>query len=123
MIRCIPGKNTSFWPKLSNVIRLPRSSCRKVSPIKMRRARRDEEEMTGTNMKGLTNGNRDLWNMVRPKEFENSDKNEQAERSLLGVRKKLFSPLSVECQVSELINEATDTSNLCRMFPGWQPWL
>jgi serine-protein kinase ATM len=38
--------------------------------------------------------------------------NEEADRALFGVRRKLTSNLSVECQVSELINYATDPSNL-----------
>lgn len=31
--------------------------------------------------------------------------------------------LGVEGQVNYLIQEARDTQNLCRLFPGWQPWL
>nr|KAJ3423134.1 hypothetical protein HK105_001834 [Polyrhizophydium stewartii] len=49
--------------------------------------------------------------------------NEEAERALFGVRKKLSSTLSVECQVSQLISAASDPGNLSRLFPGWQPWL
>jgi hypothetical protein len=38
--------------------------------------------------------------------------NKQADRALFGVRKKLTTNLSVECHVSELINDATDPSHL-----------
>ncbi|KAJ3289201.1 hypothetical protein HK104_007669 [Borealophlyctis nickersoniae] len=48
--------------------------------------------------------------------------NKEAERALLDVRKKLSSPLSVEYQVNELIQSAMDPRNLCKLFPGWQPW-
>ena len=46
-----------------------------------------------------------------------------ADIALFGVKKKLTRLLSVECQVQELINTAQDEGNLCRMYPGWQPWL
>lgn len=49
--------------------------------------------------------------------------NEEADRALFGVRKKLTTNLSVECHVSELINAASDPSNLSRMYPGWMPWM
>ena len=49
--------------------------------------------------------------------------NDEAERAIFAVRKKLSSTESVECQVSQLISSATDSSLLSRMFPGWQPWL
>ena len=31
--------------------------------------------------------------------------------------------LGVEGQVDYLINDARNPSNLCRIFPGWAPWL
>lgn len=54
--------------------------------------------------------------------------NKMAERVLLRLRQKLNGveenvQLSVCGQVNHLIREATDSNNLCRLFPGWQPWL
>ncbi|KAJ3261955.1 hypothetical protein HK103_003798 [Boothiomyces macroporosus] len=49
--------------------------------------------------------------------------NEEADIALFGVRKKLSSNLSIECQVEELVNSAMDPNNLCRMYPGWQSWI
>ena len=31
--------------------------------------------------------------------------------------------LSVEGQVKRLVREAQDPNNLCRLFPGWAPWI
>lgn len=52
----------------------------------------------------------------------------EAERALLRVRQKLSQTeygeaLSVGGQVEILINEARDPERLCRMFPGWAPWV
>lgn len=54
--------------------------------------------------------------------------NKMAERVLLRLQEKLEGiedgvPLSVTGQVNQLIQEATDPSNLCLLFPGWQPWI
>ena len=54
--------------------------------------------------------------------------NKMAERVLLRLQEKLEGiedgvPLSVSGQVNQLIQEATDPSNLCLLFPGWQPWI
>lgn len=54
---------------------------------------------------------------------KDSGGNEEADRALFGVRKKLNSSLSVPCHVSELINSAIDPLNLSRMYPGWQAWM
>jgi len=48
--------------------------------------------------------------------------NKDAQRALLLVQKKLSQTMSIECQVNELIQSATSSENLSRMFPGWQPW-
>lgn len=58
----------------------------------------------------------------------NSDLNKMAERVLLRLQEKLEGiedgvPLSVTGQVNHLIQEATDTENLCVLFPGWQAWI
>lgn len=54
--------------------------------------------------------------------------NKMAERALLRLRQKLNGveenvQLSVCGQVNHLIREAMDPNNLCKLFPGWQPWL
>ncbi|KAJ3118392.1 hypothetical protein HK100_000616 [Physocladia obscura] len=46
-------------------------------------------------------------------------KNIEAERALVGVRKKLSDSLSIECQINELLICAMDKSNLSKMYPGW----
>eukprot|EP01119_Soliformovum_irregulare_P003410 TRINITY_DN1390_c0_g2_i1.p1 TRINITY_DN1390_c0_g2~~TRINITY_DN1390_c0_g2_i1.p1 ORF type:complete len:551 (-),score=136.76 TRINITY_DN1390_c0_g2_i1:183-1682(-) len=54
--------------------------------------------------------------------------NTDAERTLLRIKQKLQGyeygeTLTVVGQVHQLINEATDEAKLCRMFPGWAPWV
>ncbi len=54
--------------------------------------------------------------------------NKVAERVLLRLRQKLQGvedgvQLSVSGQVNLLIQEARDPNNLCRVFPGWQPYI
>jgi len=56
------------------------------------------------------------------------EKNKMAERALLRLNQKLCgseggSFLSVEGHISYLIQEARNKNNLCRLFPGWQPWM
>eukprot|EP00644_Phytophthora_capsici_P016091 jgi/Phyca11/568269/estExt2_Genewise1.C_PHYCAscaffold_280195 len=53
-----------------------------------------------------------------------------AARALIRVKQKLEgyedpngSALSIEGQVKQLINAAQDPLNLCKLFPGWAPWL
>lgn len=51
-----------------------------------------------------------------------------AQRVLIRLRQKLDgneagSFLSTEGQVNFLIQSARDPKNLCRVFPGWQPWI
>lgn len=53
-----------------------------------------------------------------------------AQRALARIKHKLQGyedpngdALSVEGQVKLLINQARDPENLCRLFPGWAPWL
>ncbi|XP_031763657.2 serine-protein kinase ATM isoform X2 [Galleria mellonella] len=59
-----------------------------------------------------------------------SDRHHLAERALLAVSSKLSGTeggiaggVSVPGQVARLIHTATDPANLCRLFPGWQPYL
>ncbi|KAJ2169701.1 hypothetical protein GGH15_000284 [Coemansia sp. RSA 562] len=55
--------------------------------------------------------------------------NEHASRSLSAIRRKLqgslqgMAPLSVEGQVDELIQQATDPKRLCQMYVGWAPFM
>ena len=54
--------------------------------------------------------------------------NKVAERVLLRLQNKLQGvedgvQLSVSGQVNHLIQEARDPNNLCRLFPGWQPYI
>ena len=54
--------------------------------------------------------------------------NKVAERVLLRLRQKLSGQeqgvhLSVSGHVNLLLQEATDPHNLCRLFPGWQPYI
>ena len=54
--------------------------------------------------------------------------NKVAERVLLRLEQKLGGVesgvrLSVSGQVNHLIQEAKDPANLCRVFPGWQPYI
>lgn len=53
-----------------------------------------------------------------------------AERALLRVRQKLQGyedpngqVMGIAGQVNLLINEAQSAENLCKLFPGWAPWL
>ncbi|KAJ3235733.1 hypothetical protein HDU81_000214 [Chytriomyces hyalinus] len=48
-----------------------------------------------------------------------SGKNIEAERALVGVRKKMSEALSVECQINELFLCAMNKENLSKMYPGW----
>lgn len=54
--------------------------------------------------------------------------NKLAERVLLRLQQKLQGyeegvQLSVTGQVNNLIQEARDPKNLCKLFPGWQPYI
>ena len=55
---------------------------------------------------------------------------EAAERTLLRIQNKLLGfedptsgVLGIEGQVELLISEARNIDNLCKLFPGWSPWL
>lgn len=54
-----------------------------------------------------------------------SDKNENQEsyRALKGVEEKLMgNGLSVESSIQDLIQQATDSSNLSVIYMGWSPF-
>jgi len=73
--------------------------------------------------------------LERQNEYDELDRQTQlrkdiANRTLMRIRNKLqgfddssFSSLSVEGFVQLLITEAQDPRNLCKVFPGWAPWL
>lgn len=53
-----------------------------------------------------------------------------AQRALARIKHKLQGyvdpngdAMSVEGQVKLLINQARDPENLCKLYPGWAPWL
>lgn len=59
-----------------------------------------------------------------------SSKSGLAQRALLTVNSKLSGTeggvaggVAVPGQVARLIHTAMDPNNLCRLFPGWQPYL
>ncbi|KLO07453.1 hypothetical protein SCHPADRAFT_1001651 [Schizopora paradoxa] len=54
-------------------------------------------------------------------DMESGSEDENADRALSGVVRKLDKSLSVEFTVNELISEATDDTNLAQMFHGWSP--
>lgn len=65
-----------------------------------------------------------------PSAHQQPSRNPEAERALSRVQLKLegrevgrLECLSVEGQVWQLINQARDPANLCRMFEGWAAWL
>ncbi|KAJ2341850.1 hypothetical protein GGF43_006074, partial [Coemansia sp. RSA 2618] len=51
-----------------------------------------------------------------------AEENKEAGRSITHVGQRLSARISVEGQISELIQQATDPSLLSRMFEGWSAW-
>ncbi|ORZ38904.1 kinase-like domain-containing protein [Catenaria anguillulae PL171] len=92
-----------------------------TDPQKMARAQAEQAGPTGA-------GSGDSGRQTRaktpsqPATDEEAVTNKEAERALAGVRRKLGHRDSVECQVSELIQEATSKENLAVLFQGWQPY-
>jgi serine-protein kinase ATM len=78
-----------------------------VSPLKLMKLQREDDEMQVEQQ------------LLR----SNKSEDDEAGIALFGIKKKLSTSISVEGQVQELINQATDPRNLCRMFPGWQAWV
>ncbi|KAL5275475.1 ATM family protein [Megaselia abdita] len=78
-----------------------------------------------------------IWDYFAKKEAEksgssssNENKNLTAQRALLRVQAKLdgidecrMSTTNVEVQVNRLINDATNPTNLCKLFCGWDAYL
>ncbi|KAI9598166.1 hypothetical protein BDF19DRAFT_420456 [Syncephalis fuscata] len=57
-----------------------------------------------------------------PAKLNTKPVNTEAERALATVQSKLARNVDVSCKVNDLIREATSEENLCRIYPGWQPW-
>ncbi|XP_011193336.2 serine/threonine-protein kinase ATM [Zeugodacus cucurbitae] len=72
-----------------------------------------------------------IWNVVQtPSGSIADEKNLTAQRALLCVQHKLEGRLSnitgtvnTDVQVQRLINDAVSKQNLCRLYPGWDPYL
>ncbi|KAH8268288.1 hypothetical protein KR026_004200 [Drosophila bipectinata] len=75
-----------------------------------------------------------IWGVLRKKQSSSQSEEESvnlvAQRALLLVQNKLegreagtLGDSNVEAQVERLINEATLPSNLCMLYPGWDPQL
>ena len=99
-----------------------------ISPLKaftiQRRADGDDTSVSTTNGEQIFEGEQ----TNRTANGSSSSSNKMAERVLLRLQEKLEGiedgvPLSVSGQVNHLIQEATDTANLCLLFAGWQPWI
>ncbi|XP_028397502.1 serine-protein kinase ATM-like [Dendronephthya gigantea] len=96
-----------------------------LSPLKAMSLQR-KPDMDTSNVSSadtvLDNGNEQRNNL------DETAVNKMAERVLVRLRQKLEGEedgtlLSVKGQVNHLIREAKDPKNLCRLFPGWQPWI
>ena len=80
---------------------------RTASPVKVERAQPDANQaIADTDRNGIGI------------DMHSGSEDEAADRALSGVARKLDKVLSVEYTVNELINEATDISNLALMFAG-----
>ncbi|XP_036340144.1 serine/threonine-protein kinase ATM isoform X1 [Rhagoletis pomonella] len=72
-----------------------------------------------------------IWNVVPSTvSAKDDEKNLTAQRALLCVQHKLEGRLSnitstvnTDVQVQRLINDAVSKHNLCRLYPGWDPYL
>lgn len=61
---------------------------------------------------------------------DKGERNLTAERALIRVKEKLMGKeygatgmSTVEAQIDRLVEQAINPSNLCKLFPGWQPYL
>jgi ataxia telangiectasia mutated family protein len=96
-----------------------------ISPVKaLNLQRRDESTSTGAMGDQIFEGGP----VTGGGNNGSNPTNKMAERVLLRLQEKLEGiedgvPLSVSGQVNQLIQEATDPSNLCLLFAGWQPWI
>ena len=101
-----------------------------ISPMKAFKLqfRADTQEPTNTSSTSTSPGEQIF---MEGQASSNADEDtDQVGRLLLRLGEKLDAiedgsaiPMSVSGQVGRLIQDATDPSNLCRLFPGWQPWI
>lgn len=89
-----------------------------VSPLRMKRLQDDQkgEEIDNTAAGQI----RDKTSLGSA---SNDRKDDEADRALTVVRKKLSKSLSVAATVNELIQQATDPRNLAVLFAGWAAYL
>ncbi|XP_021355309.1 serine-protein kinase ATM-like isoform X2 [Mizuhopecten yessoensis] len=97
-----------------------------MSPAKAYALQHRRDRTDDASELNVTNTARDMLEMAGEENTENVNK--LAERVLLRLQQKLQGiedgiQLSVAGQVNHLIQEARDPKNLCRLFPGWQPYL
>ena len=108
MIPCILGK---FWPHFSyHLAYLPHLSPRTASEIKVKRVQ-------GTGDTGLITEEAVRYALGIDM-TSGSLAEEQADRALNAVSRKLDKSMTVEYVVNELIAEATDIKNVANMFAG-----
>ncbi|XP_072019634.1 serine-protein kinase ATM-like [Amphiura filiformis] len=92
---------------------------------------RDRADPEASELNTSTAGDRDFMDggaALKGQDRNEAEANKMAERVLLRLGEKLRGvedgvSLSVNGQVNRLIQEARDPKNLCRVFPGWQPWV
>ncbi len=109
-----------------------------VNPLKARQRQQEENtDMNGEYENGSGVGNGNNSNINAPSKgnstlsfLEESD-NDAATRTIAKINEKLSGyeegtsgeRQTIEGQVRLLINAATDTDNLSKLFVGWAPWL
>ncbi|KAJ1969833.1 Serine/threonine-protein kinase tel1 [Dispira parvispora] len=94
-----------------------------LSPAVVQKIQRKHRELAGADDVELGVGGDNPEVAGVKLETEEHQGNPEAERAILNVKRRLVKDLSVECQVNELVQTATDPQYLARMFPGWQPWM
>ena len=97
-----------------------------MSPLKAMHLQRRQEP--GEESTSFFDGAGETSNNATTSGGEGESTNKMAERVLIRLQEKLEGieegvPLSISGQVNHLIQEATDPANLCKLFPGWQPWI
>ncbi|XP_048753406.2 serine-protein kinase ATM-like isoform X2 [Ostrea edulis] len=101
-------------------------SPQKAAALQSRRDRLDTETLELNATKDILTDIDEANTSVQQDSQESVNK--LAERVLLRLQQKLQGyeegvQLSVAGQVNSIIQEARDPKNLCRLFPGWQPYI
>lgn len=99
-----------------------------LSPEKRKALQKAEEDLYDVPSSNTTSDCLDGSVMATENAAFEDNVNKMAKRMLLRLKQKLDGVedgvhLSVSGQVNHLIREAMDPKNLCRLFPGWQPWV